>query len=207
MAASREMLIGHQVLSKVDSLIEMINVASSSDPELKAQAYEQGCLLTRELVVLLEQIIGPQEEYLNQAVRELINQRLTDQRLINDFDEFFNTLDSICRQVQQEHQQRLALGKPDVRYQPTGPEANLNRVLAMLFPNEQVLRNYNYRGVCFFCFLPGLKLALDLPAPDSGDFVRKEYFCRKDGIRLVQLSSERMSNYRELLRDLRRQLQ
>lgn len=71
-------LLGMKVLAKIDLLIEVISIIGKNKNGEKEDYFLQGCDLVKELRQLLVQMIGPRDDYIKDAIEELIIQRLPD---------------------------------------------------------------------------------------------------------------------------------
>jgi hypothetical protein len=206
MALQRENQIGQQILNKVDQLIDIIYNAGMQEAGLEDPLFDQGCLVVRELFGLLEQIIGPRVEYMYEAVQELIKQRLPDQRLLNEFGDFFEMLDQMLNHARISHQP-LCQGAPVL--EPCAPELrdDLSKALSLLFPSERIIRNFRLQGVILAYYMPSQKLAVDNGDANKDDEkVRREYLCRYQGITLLTVNTQECSGYRDICRIIRRKL-
>lgn len=202
MTLSHEKVIGEQILKKIDQLIELI-IAASLKPDDRQKILEQGDFVMSELITLLEQLLGPREDYLCAAVKELIAQRLPDQRMLEGFNDFYDLLEEIYRKVHPKDDSPRRQGRTG-QMQKTAPTSNLERALRFLFPDLQIFKNHRFRGLNFEYYLPSLRLAVeDIAWEKSVNRVRKEFLCRKYGIQLLLLDS-RKGGYRDLARVIKR---
>jgi hypothetical protein len=81
-------LLGKEILSKIDMLIEVILSVELSDGKEKMKYQEQGAVLVKEISELLAKLIGPREDYIKDALKELIVQRMPDHNIGNSSDDF-----------------------------------------------------------------------------------------------------------------------
>ncbi len=207
MPLPNEKVIGEQILTKIDQLIEVIIAATLKNKDDRQKLLEQGYVVTGELLRLLVQLLGPREDYLYTAVKELVRQRLPDQRLLNGFGDFYDLLEEIYQKALRIDE---TLGEEREKIQPVherGPTNKIERALAFLFPRVRIFKNHWYKGVNFEYFLPFLKLAVeDINWDRSADCIRKEFLCRKYGIQLLRLDSKKASGYREMARMIKRRV-
>lgn len=207
-----EEMIGQQILTKVDQLIEIIMATSLQEKEERQKQFEQGCLITRELLCLLEQIIGPRDDYLNVAVKELVNQRLPDEKILDRSSGFYDLLEDVCRvgrelyHYSQEEQNRFSFSKANQVSQKFCNDP-IEQALYFLFPRAKIHKNYLYRGLKFKYYLPSVKLAIeDIAQSKKVNSVRKEFFCRRDGIKLIRLDLCKKVTPREIARFIKKQI-
>ena len=120
MSISNEKMLGEQILAKIDHLIESLVAAKLRNPQDARQSFDEGCQLVAHLFDLLEQFIGPHPEYVETAVKELVNQRIPDQRLLNGFSDFNTLLDEMCKRV----------GSSDLKHSQTGSNGDAASVVS-----------------------------------------------------------------------------
>ncbi|MDH7576351.1 MAG: hypothetical protein QHH75_00745 [Bacillota bacterium] len=207
MPLSEEKVIGEQILTKIDQLIELIIAAGMQNKKDRQELFKQGCLMMRELLSLLEQLLGPREDYLRTAVKELVMQRLPDQRVLNGFADFYDLLEEIYRKARPIKYSPPDYQEKTIRLPEIGSGNSLEQALIFLFPRDKIQKNYWYKGMNFQYFLPSLKFAVeDIAWNKAFNRARKEFFCRKHGIRFLVLDSTKAANYREVARIIKRQV-
>jgi hypothetical protein len=205
MSISNEKMLGEQILVKIDRLIESLVAAQLRNPQDARQNFNEGCQLVAQLFDLLGQFIGPHPEYVETAVKELVSQRIPDQRLLNGFGGFNTILDEMCQHV----------GSSDLTVRQNGHDADaagvvnkdkVERALDLLFPRETVWKRHRYNGIYFDYYLPSLKIAVEESGDQRTENAVKEFLCRRDGIRVATVNN-RLTGYREIARQIRRQLE
>ncbi len=191
-------------MAKIDHLIESLIAAKLRSPQEARQSFDEGCQLVATLFDLLEQFIGPHPEYVETAVKELVNQRIPDQRLVNGFSDFNTLLDEMCKRV----------GSGDLKAQPDEQNGDaevlvskdqVERALDLLYPRETVRKRYRYNGVYFDYFLPSQMIAVEETGCQKAENALKEFLCRRDGIRVATVDHG-LPGYREIARQIKRQL-
>jgi hypothetical protein len=201
---SEEKVIGQQILTNVDRLIETVIATGLKDQEEYRQKFDLGCRLVMEIYNLLEQIIGPQSEYLERAVKEMVAQRIPDQRLLNGFSDFYELLDRMCQHASARNME-LGDQSREEGGAAQSDKDEVERALGLLFPDTEVIRGHRDHGISFAYYLPALKIAVaETGAWEKGGAL-KEYQCRRDGIRVVFVDKS-MAGYREIARQIRRRL-
>lgn len=196
-----EKIIGEQILTDIDQLIEAVIAAGLQNQQDASQAFDGGCRLVAELYALLEKIIGHHPEYMETAVKELVVQRIPDQGLLGT--EFNALLDEMCRRIDQGdsehcHESRKGVEAPYAR-------DKVERAIGLLFPREAVLKQQRYNGVYFEYYIPSLKIAVEESVCRGPENAFREFLCRRDGIRVVTVNGGTAS-YREIARQIKRQL-
>jgi hypothetical protein len=73
---NKRQIIEKKILEKVDLLIEIILSLEMSEEQEKEVYLEKGSVLVNEFSDLLAELIGPNEEYIKDAMKELIIQRM-----------------------------------------------------------------------------------------------------------------------------------
>lgn len=205
MAISNEKMIGQQILARIDHLIEVVFATGHKNPPEAQQAYDEGCHIIAELFNLLEQIIGPQKEYINTAIKELVAQRIPDQRLLNSFDDFHALLDQMCQRVDSSNNMVQDTDYAAVAEVPVGRE-KVELALDLIFPHETILKKHRYHGIYFDYYLPTLKIAIEEDEyRRETEKALREFLCRRDGIRVVSVDNN-IYGYREIARQIKRQL-
>ena len=146
----------------------------------------------------------PHPEYVETAVKELVNQRIPDQRLVNGFSDFNTLLDEMCKRV----------GSGDLKAQPDEQNGDaevlvskdqVERALDLLYPRETVRKRYRYNGVYFDYYLPSQMIAVEETGCQKAENALKEFLCRRDGIRVATVDHG-LPGYREIARQIKRQL-
>lgn len=201
MSLPGDQMIGHRIISKVDGLIEVITAANmQSSEEQRQELVDRGCLLTGEIISLLVKIIGQNNNYLHEALKELVKQRVSGQGLLADG--FFETFEEM-------HDQ--AVGKTKVetpaKQVTTTPVDDLQRALLLLFPLAKIVKNHKLYGVDLNYFIPSLKLAIiDTATEKDFEQARRDFLFRRDGIQVIRLDAQSAIGYREIARNIKRQL-
>jgi hypothetical protein len=205
MSISKEKMLGEQILGKIDCLIESLVATELRNPQDSRQSFNEGCQLVAQIFDLLGQIIGPRPEYMETAVKELVSQRIPDQRLLNGFSDFNALLDEMCQQAI----------KNDLPGRENGRETDVaemackdrvERALDLLFPRETIWKRHRYNGIYFDYYLPSLKIAVEDGGYQRTEHAFKEFMCRRDGIRVATVNDSQ-TGYREIARQIRRQLE
>ncbi len=212
MSLQNERAIGQQILARIDRLIEIVIAVAIKKPQEAERDFEEGCQVIAELFGLLEQIIGPQNEYLNIAIEEMVAQRMPDQRILDSFD-LQPLLEAMFQQVRAQVSAKASTDNLTVEYSDcqvgieTLPNRDqIERALDLLFRNETVLKNHRQDGLYYDYYLPSQKIAVTENGYRQGEEKAiKEYLRRKDGIRVVSVDSGR-AGYREIARQIKRQL-
>jgi hypothetical protein len=190
-------LLGKEILSKIDMLIEVILSVELSDGKEKMKYQEQGAVLVKEISELLAKLIGPREEYIKDALKELIVQRMPDHNIGNSSDDFNELFKSLYQSSE----------KQDLPLAVSTPVDPLQRAISYLFSQFNIIKNYRYHGCFFSYYIPSLKIAIDNSAVSQcTDYVRKEYVCRQNGINLISISSRELPCSREIAREIKRRL-
>ncbi len=193
-------LLGKKVLAKIDLLIEVISIIGNNKIGEKDDYFLQACDLVKELRQLLGQLIGPRDDYIKEAIKELIIQRLPDKDMLASLDvDLPELLNSMY------HSDQLSLPKTVQRVE-VRDEDPLRKAINYLFPQYKVINNYRKLGCLFKYYIPSLKLAIDNIEEGSTDSVRKECICRQSGIKFVAIPVKEMSCSREIIRKIKRSL-
>ncbi len=204
MSLAEERIIGQQILADVDQLIETVFAAGLREQDEYKQEFESGCRLVMEIYSLLEQIIGQGSEYLEAAIKELVKQRIPDQKLLDGFVDFDALFERMCRHASG----MLAESGSSSRHGGAGSEAardNVERALDLLFPRAEIVRRPRYNGISFAYYLPVQKIAVDEGGSREKGRALKDLQCRREGIRMVSVDKS-MSSFREIARHIQRQL-
>jgi hypothetical protein len=205
MSISNEKMLGEQILVKIDCLIESLVAAQLRNPQDARQNFNEGCQLVAQLFDLLGQFIGPHPEYVETAVKELVNQRIPDRGLLNEFDGFNAILDEMCQHVESGDLAMCQNGHDADAARVVNKET-VERALDLLFPRETVRKRHRYKGVYFDYYLPSLKIAVEESGDQKAENAVKEFLCRRDGIRVATVNNS-LSGYREIARQIKRQLE
>ena len=201
---SEERMIGQQILAEIDRLIETLIAAGLRSQQEYRQRFDEGCRLVAQIYDLLEQIIGPNPEYLETAVKELVNQRIPDQRLLNGFSGFNALLDEMCKRADS-GDLKAQRNEHDADAEGPVSKDQVERALDLLFPRETVWKRHRYNGVYFAYYLPSLKIAVEESGYQRTENALKEFLCRRDGIRVATVDNS-LPGYREIARQIKRQL-
>jgi len=193
-------LLGKKVIAKIDLLIEVLSILGNNRIAKKEDYFLQACDLVKELRQLLEQLIGPRDDYIKEAIKELIMQRLPDRDMLSNLDV---DLAELINDMYDKKQPSLP--KTIKRVEPRD-EDPLRKAINYLFPQYKVINNYRKLGCLFKYYIPSLKLAIDTIEEGSTDSVRKEWVCRQSGINLVAIPVKEMSCSREIIRKIKRTL-
>ncbi|HHV34639.1 MAG TPA: hypothetical protein GXX59_03560 [Syntrophomonadaceae bacterium] len=187
-------LLGKEILAKTDMLIEVILSVELSDGKEKEIYQEQGAALVKEISGLLEKMIGPREEYIRDALKELVAQRMPDNVSNSIDDEYFKCL----------YQSGDSQVEPQVVHYTIDP---LQRAINHLFSQFNIIKNYRYQGCIFSYYIPSLKIAIDdCSRSPCTNPVLKKYICRQIGINYVSISSHEVPCSREIIREIKRRL-
>lgn len=198
-------LLGKTLLARVDQLIEVIFSLGLEGKEGNRGYYEQGCLLVREILVFLEQLIGPKDEYFNDAIKELIAQRLPDQNLFNSFGGFQEILERMYQEVRSSPPLKPTEESGRKNHSPQADD--LYKAINYLFSQFNLIKNYRHQGCSFSYYIPALKIAIDDCSGKKGtDLVRKEYICRQSGINFISIPCRELPCSREIIREIKRRL-
>lgn len=208
MSLQKERAIGQQILARIDRLIEIVIAVALKKPQETERDFEEGCQIIAELFNLLEQIIGPQSEYRNIAIKEMVTQRIPDQRILDSFD-----LQPLLEAMFQQVSTQVSTDNPaveccdcQVETETMAKRDQVERALDLLFRNETVLKKHRHDGLYFDYYLPSQKIAVAENGLRQGEEKAiREYLRRKDGIRVVSVDSS-MAGYREIARQIKRQL-
>ncbi len=193
-------LLGMKVLAKIDLLIEVISIIGKNKNGEKEDYFLQGCDLVKELRQLLVQMIGPRDDYIKDAIEELIIQRLPDKDMLSSLDvDLSELLDGMYDR--DKPSSLKAVKRVEAR-----DEDPLRKAINYLFPQYKVINNYRKLGCLFKYYIPSLKLAIDKIEEGSSDSVRKEYICRQSGINFVAIPVKEMSCSREIIKKIKRTL-
>ncbi|MFY9272808.1 MAG: hypothetical protein WBJ83_03955 [Thermacetogeniaceae bacterium] len=190
-------LLGIKVLAKIDLLIELISIIGKNNYGEKEDYFLQGCDLVKELRQLLVQMIGSRDDYIKEAIKELIIQRLPDKDMLDSLDvDLSELLDSMYNRNQ-------PTTTKTVQRLEARAEDPLRKAINYLFPQYKVINNYRKLGCFFKYYIPSLKLAIDQTEEGSSDSVRKEFICRQWGINFVTIPVKEMSCSREIVKKIK----
>lgn len=193
-------LLGKKVIAKIDLLIEVLSILGNNKIVEKEDYFLQACDLVEELRQLLVQLIGPRDDYIKEAIKELIMQRLPDKDMLASLDvDLSELLDNMYNGDQSSSPKTVQRVEPR-------DEDPLRKAINYLFPQYKVINNYRKLGCLFKYYIPSLKLAIDDLEEGSKDFVRKECICRQAGINFVAIPVKEMSCSREIMRKIKRTL-
>jgi len=204
MSISNERMLGEQILAAIDLLIESLIAAELRSPQDVQQSFDEGCQLVAQLFGLVEQLIGAHPEYVVAAVKELVNQRIPDQRLLNGFSRFHALLDEMCKYVSNSGLE-AQYSQCDADTGAPVSKDKVERALELLFPSQPVCKHHRHDGVYFDYYLPSLKIALEESGSQRAENALKDYLCRRDGIRIATVDHS-LPGYREIARQIKRQL-
>lgn len=194
-----EQLLEKTILAKIDMLIEIIYSVELCGEEEKERYQKQGSALIKELAELLAQLIGPREEYINNAIKELIAQRMPE----HNIESSFGVLNELCEIVNQDVSKHSKLDK----CQGNDSIDPLQKAINYLFSQYNIIKKFRYHGCFFEYYIPALKVAVDNCTQGAdADMVRKEYICRQAGIKYVSINCHELPCSREIIREIKRQL-
>lgn len=201
MAMPGDNMVGKMIILKVDELVEVLTEIVLSGGRDVSEYQQEGLSLLRELNKMLEKVLGPQQKYLYQAVKELVIQRLPEKSSLKE--EICNHLQELLRSAGSVHLDKSE-GKPqahDILKDDT------QKALALLFPYEGIIRDYCLKGCHLDYYLPAYKVAVvDNSNTRVKERARREYICQSEGIKLISIDKGKCSGYRELARVIRRQM-
>lgn len=191
--------LGKKVLAKVDLLVEVISALVINNPEEQEDYFAQGCVLVNELKSLLEEMIGPKEEYIKEAIKELITQRLPEQNILTSYDvDLFELLNSM-------YIKNESVSNKTAKSVKEHDDEPLRKAINYLFPQYKIIKNYRQLGCSFSYYIPSLKLAIDNNTDEkSSDFVRKECISRQIGINFLSIPVKELCCSREIVREIKR---
>lgn len=202
--SNEDKLLGKQILSVIDSLVEVLILTiktGENDRELEAQ----GCRHVQELLELLEKFIGPHEDYLKEAIRELLKQRIPDHILADRSDDIYNILAEFYQQI---HGTIPLSETPIVVTAEVSkvPEDILEKAINFLFHRYSIIKDYKFRGQVFNYYLPELKLVVVDSSRGKSNFVNNRYLHKIPGIQVVAVDCGNLPCSREIAREIKRQL-
>lgn len=185
------------ILEKVDLLIEIILSLELCEEQEKEALLEKGSTISEELSDLLAELIGPDEEYIKDAIKELIFQRIPD----HDLESGAKSIDYFS----QGFKQREGKAHESSVSQAVSIMDPLQKAINYLFSQFKIVKNYRHQGHYFTYYIPSLKVAVDDCSSPGTDPVRKEYICRQAGIKLIPVSRD-LPCSREIIREIKRRL-
>ncbi|HHW42000.1 MAG TPA: hypothetical protein GXX19_12815 [Syntrophomonadaceae bacterium] len=192
-------MIGKQIVTKIDALIDVIMSVSLQNKESREELYRRGCDLIREVSVLLEKFLGTSEYYIKQAIQELVKQRLpVNESLVEDF---FDILEKMLF-----YEAPLSAESTSGKISFTATCDDLQRALSFLFPNTRIIKNCRFQGVDLEYYIPSCKLAVVNAAKEKCLQARKDYICKSHGIQLIRVDPQKLTGYREIIRHIKREL-
>lgn len=192
-------LLEKRILAKIDLLIEVILSMELCGGKEKEKYQEQGSALVKELSDCLTQLIGHREEYIKNAIKELLVQRMPEHNIGSSFGDFDGVFESLYQDGRKHH-------KPCKR-QVTAPVDPLQKAVNYMFSQFNIIKNNRYQGCYFSYYIPSLKIAVDNCTGSQGtETVRKEYICRQAGIKLVFINCHELPCSREIIRGIKRRL-
>jgi hypothetical protein len=204
MMSSRDKSLGKQILSVIDSLVEILILIiknEGNDSELEAQ----GCRYLQELLELLEEFIGPNEKYLTEAITELLKQRIPSHILVNRSDDIYNIMAKLYQQV---HCTAHLQAAPVVATEEVkkAPENILEKAIGFLFYRYNIIKDYKFRDQVFNYYLPDLKLAIMNGSGKKSNLVSSRCRHRTTGIQVITVDCKNLPCSREIAREIKKQL-
>lgn len=194
---NKRQMIEKKILEKVDLLIEIILSLEMCEEQEKEVYLEKGSILANEFSDLLAEIIGPNEEYIKDAMKELIFQRMPDYNIENGTEDINNFIEGF-------NQRERKANKSSVSQAAT-PVDPLQKAINYHFSQYKIIKNHRHKGHFFSYYIPSLKVAVD-DCSSLGTYpVRKEYVCRQAGINLITISRA-LPCSREIIREIKRRL-
>jgi predicted RNA-binding protein associated with RNAse of E/G family len=195
---NKRQIIEKKILEKVDLLIEIILSLEMSEEQEKEVYLEKGSVLVNEFSDLLAELIGPNEEYIKDAMKELIIQRMPNYNFENGMEDINNIIEGFNQR------DRNAADEPSVSQ--AAPIMNpLQKAIKYHFSQFKIVENYRHQGHFFSYYIPSLKVAVDDCSSLDTYPVRKEYICRQMGIKLIPVGRD-LSCSREIIREIKRRL-
>lgn len=198
MSSSDRKRIGEHIVDRVDALVNLIMLKSHEKEEREA-LLSKGHGLVQELSALLEKFLGPDNQYVPQAIRELVKQRLSvdESQVTGDFFEILEEMISLKEVVPSASLSRKLM--LNASPQNLGSDS-LQRAITFLFPEAEILKNYRLCGVNLEYYLPSCGIAVVDEAKENGSHALKEYLCKSRGIQLIRLNTQKLNGYREIAR-------
>jgi hypothetical protein len=195
---NKRQMMEKKILEKVDLLIEIILSLDMCEEQEKSVYLEKGSLIAEELSDLLAELIGPNEDYIQDAMQELILQRMPDY----DFEDSAKDINNILERLNQRESKTADEFSVSQAAPPLDP---LQKAINYLFPQFEIIKNHRHQGHYFSYYIPSLKVAVDDCSSPVADPVRKEYICRQAGIKLIPISRD-LPCSREIIREIKRRL-
>ncbi len=189
-------LLGKEILLNLDELVDTIALSKVSEGKASSDYQKQGVLIVKKLSKLLTGLIGPNEDYIRQALSEMMLQRLHDHEVAHDYDEICEMLDKLYKTSVQTSNPTCSVDIDPFR-----------RAVRRLFFQFKIVENYRYQGFIFSYYIPSLGLILDkYTGSHDPDIIRKEYICEQKGIKLISIANDKLLCSREIEKEIKRRL-
>lgn len=192
-----------QILDLVDRLAAVIG---SLKKEYDEEKIREGQLCIQKLLDMLEKLIGSHEEYLKEAVKELVRQRMSGEEwnacIENIIDNFYNRVRSTPDPAPR------PAPAPRTEAAVKNPGDKLGRAINYLFPRCNVIKGFRHRGRFYQYYLPELNMAV-LDCSEMEGIARnlnREYGDEQAGIRVIVVDCRMLPCSREIARAIKRQV-
>lgn len=209
------------ILNKVDKLVEVIIELSAEDNEY-SNYKENAINETKELIPLILDFVEGKIEYVEPMLLQLIKERLPSKEMASIFSDLDNELDEIIKtatsefkgitdeqdeQHEAEVEEKIEEDSSEEAFietvKKTSISASLNDLQAAIskvFPDKKVINNHLIRGKRVDVYLPQSKIALTTKKLNKSF----EYFCQKQGIKVLSVPNDLSRDYRRLARAIKR---
>jgi len=204
------------ILKKIDEFINIVielSSAKDNNSYIREQALQKGT----EIIPLILHFLEGNVEHVEAMFQQLVMQRLPEPRIISSFGSFEENLHSFIKEVVETFFQNPAkvvkesannalsqeVKNPDLEEETIDDSLNdFQNSIKKVFPNVEILYDFNLRGEKVDAYIPEFKLAI-VEKNKNKNYAKLKYLCQTRGLNLIELPSEISRNYRRLLRYLK----
>ncbi len=218
----------NKIITNVNQVVRILVSASNTCGNRLDEDIDNAVTLLKEIKPYLLQLIDGKEYLMESLLKQLISQQLPHPYLLNSFGELQNSINKVItltvKEPSEETQNKLetlGISEESAELRPVVSEAidtsdiaptkeqtkpfamNFNDAVMSAYPNEKVIKNYEYRSLVIDYYLPDKKTAFILP--HNAHRLPKLYrrLLQKDNINVVEISQSELDNPYFLFRILR----
>ncbi len=218
----------NKIITNVNQVVRILVSASNTYGNRLDEEIDNAISLLKEIKPYLLQLIDGKEYLMESLLKQLISQQLPHPYLLNSFGELQNSINKVITLTVKEPSgetqnkpETLGISEENTEHHTVVSEAidtsdvappeeetkpyaiDFNDAVMSAYPNEKVIKNYEYRSLVIDYYLPNKKTAFILP--HNAQRLPKLYrrLLQKDNINAIEISQSELDNPYFLFRILR----